>query len=251
MNGDCKLEWIGRPFESPQAGFAVRSDAGTLCTSLVRDALNVHLLGMLSDGTINRLWDKHINRTATVHCNGGGGGSDDGEENGGGEDGRRLVRILKSANNAAAEAGGNNDNEEFTDTTQLTIENMGGVFLLHGILTALSVLWALLQWLRVRRMQKKQQQQPQELTEVTSNDDLSSQPIKSKNTGFWSCDSNVAAEEDGGAAAERQGSPHAKSILSGEVGRDFAVELMRNEMNEKLMGIEDKLAKILQEKKDR
>ena len=50
----CRIQIILIP--SNQNGFAVKTDAGTLCTSLVREMLNVHLKDLWDDGFIDDLW---------------------------------------------------------------------------------------------------------------------------------------------------------------------------------------------------
>ncbi len=59
VNSDCDLRRVGRNFKDWEAGFAFKSDAGTLCTSLVRDMFNVHLQEMADSGFIAEAWEKH------------------------------------------------------------------------------------------------------------------------------------------------------------------------------------------------
>mmetsp|Transcript_26314 Transcript_26314/g.47734 ORF Transcript_26314/g.47734 Transcript_26314/m.47734 type:complete len:590 (-) Transcript_26314:78-1847(-) len=103
VNGDCQLAWIGRTFLPAEGGFATQSDSGVLCTSLVRDVLNLHLLEMTETREVERLWKKHLQQTATINC-------------------------------AVQE-----EPEEDDDTTQLSIEAMGGTFIVHFILTSVAV----------------------------------------------------------------------------------------------------------------
>ena len=68
MNGDCNLVHIGRKFKDFEAGFATRSDAGTLCTSLVRDVIHNHMNLMADEGFIAKAWGKHRERSTRL-CN--------------------------------------------------------------------------------------------------------------------------------------------------------------------------------------
>jgi hypothetical protein len=58
VNGDCKMSWIGRAFRFMPAGFATFSDSGTLCTNLIRDVFNIHLMEMDESGFIRQVWEK-------------------------------------------------------------------------------------------------------------------------------------------------------------------------------------------------
>ena len=72
INGDCSLTWVGKPFVNIPASFGVKGDAGSLCTSLLRDVFNLYLHDMEIDGTIDELWDEHIQREATISCSANG-----------------------------------------------------------------------------------------------------------------------------------------------------------------------------------
>lgn len=78
-NRDCRMEWIGRAFEFVEGSFATLSDSGTLCTSLIRDVLNVHLLEMKKDGFLDRAWKRHLEALTTVDCQGGIASVDEGD----------------------------------------------------------------------------------------------------------------------------------------------------------------------------
>ena len=69
MNGECNLLRVGRKFREIEAGFATKSDAGTKCTSLVRDVINNHMNRMRDEGFIERAWDEHRRKTIkTIQC---------------------------------------------------------------------------------------------------------------------------------------------------------------------------------------
>jgi hypothetical protein len=81
VNGNCQLEWMGRAFEFIEGSFATLSDSGTLCTSLIRDTLSLHLLEMRRDGFLDTAWTRHLDALRTVTCKDSGteGAKDDGQ----------------------------------------------------------------------------------------------------------------------------------------------------------------------------
>lgn len=108
VNGDCRLTWIGRNLRQGEGGFATKSDSGTLCTSLIRDVFNLHMVEMKNDGFVERAWEEHLRKQATVNCD------------------------------AALSA----DDEEESDG-QLSLQAMGGTFIIHYIATAVAILLAI------------------------------------------------------------------------------------------------------------
>ena len=68
FNGECNLEWVGRVINFLEAGFALKSDSGRLCTSLIQDVLNVHLNDMKSDGTMDLIQTKFLSKSQDVAC---------------------------------------------------------------------------------------------------------------------------------------------------------------------------------------
>lgn len=108
VNGDCSLTWIGRNFKDGQGGFATKSDSGTLCTSLIRDVFNLHLLEMKADGFVERAWADHLKKQATVNC----------------------------------DAALSSDDDDASDG-QLSLQAMGGTFIIHFIATAIAILLAI------------------------------------------------------------------------------------------------------------
>jgi hypothetical protein len=106
VNGDCRLGWIGRVFLEGEGGFAVKSDSGTLCSSLVRDVFNLHMEEMKDDGFLQSTWDDFLKRHETVDCM------------------------------------GNVGTEEDNNSNQLSLNAMGGTFVLHYIMTAFATLLA-------------------------------------------------------------------------------------------------------------
>lgn len=66
-NPNCKLQWIGTRVTSNKGSFAMKA-SGEVCSSLLRDVLNLHLLEMTLDQTLNRITeaDQNVN---TNNCN--------------------------------------------------------------------------------------------------------------------------------------------------------------------------------------
>jgi len=108
-NGECNLSRVGRTFKNYENGFAVKSDAGTLCTSLVRDVINLIMYDMHEEGFIKQAWDDYLFKKQDIitPCSG----------------------IGASAPSA-----------EITDRLNMT--NLGGIFAFHFVLVAISVLGA-------------------------------------------------------------------------------------------------------------
>lgn len=115
INSDCNLVRVGRDFRSNQNGFAVKTDAGTLCTSLVREMLNVHLKDLHEEGYIKELWSD----------------------------------LYSSQHDIRDQTCLDNSPEVSSDTMNLT--NVGGIFLIHGGLLMLAILVYLIE----RQIRKK------------------------------------------------------------------------------------------------
>ena len=234
INGDCSLNWIGRPFVNIPASFAIKSDAGALCTSLLRDVFNLHLHEMENDGTIQALWDTYNEQTASVFCSAGGG---EDEEEGSGE--RRLTadgRSLKAAQNAAAEGGGS---DGFDDTTKLTLSNMGGVFVLHVILSGLSLLFALVPWVRSRMRKARESKEKK----TRNRDAAGATEHPSSSLPVLAGDSISAA-----GSSLREDGPDDMFYFDAMMSKhhDPLMEELRTEMNAKLNRMEDQLTALLQ-----
>ena len=108
-NGDCDtIVPVGIPFSNyDNVGFALRSDAGLLCTSLVRDVFNVHFHEMYDEGFMDKAWANHLDKKSNIidkSCYRGRSGEEEGENN-----------------------------------TQLDMTNLGGIFVLHLFF----IVWAL------------------------------------------------------------------------------------------------------------
>eukprot|EP00521_Asterionellopsis_glacialis_P009223 CAMPEP_0195288304 /NCGR_PEP_ID=MMETSP0707-20130614/5023_1 /TAXON_ID=33640 /ORGANISM="Asterionellopsis glacialis, Strain CCMP134" /LENGTH=292 /DNA_ID=CAMNT_0040348155 /DNA_START=287 /DNA_END=1165 /DNA_ORIENTATION=+ len=68
INGDCNLEWVGRVVKFVEAGFAIKNDAGNLCTSLIQDVFNLHMVEMQADGFIEQAWKEFFQKKQDLDC---------------------------------------------------------------------------------------------------------------------------------------------------------------------------------------
>lgn len=283
VNGDCQLQWIGRPFQALPASFGVKGDAGTFCTSLLRDVFNLHLHDMQNDGTLEELWDEHIQQTATVFCS-----EATADESGEDAERRRSLqeavrrnnndknknnnnrqndnRNLKAAHNAGPEGGGGDG-----DTTKLTLTNMGGVFLLHGVLSALSLICALFPVLR-KKLCGPRSDGSKNLRNSDKTADDARRMMGLDDTEGYGWNEDPTRQENGEAVHINHNNVNATgseiSVTSGSDKMFFfdaqstrsagthnaatttAVEELRSEMHTKLSSIEDKLAALLSHKKE-
>ena len=118
VNYDCSLDSEKRVVEVVPAGMATIVDTGggpnAKCTSLISHVLDYHLTEMIADGFIEKAWRNHLNRIGTIEC----------------------IR--------APPKGG--DGGEFEDTFSLGLRDVGGIFILHAILTTLAMSLALFQF---------------------------------------------------------------------------------------------------------
>jgi hypothetical protein len=109
-NYDCTLSSEKRAVLNLPAGFATAVDAGKFCASFISYVLDLHLKEMRSDGFIDAAWRSHVQSLATVDCE----PPSDGAENGWEE-----------------------------DNVSLGMHDMGGIFITHGILSIIALLFAL------------------------------------------------------------------------------------------------------------
>jgi len=109
INGECNLEWIGRKFRNVAAGFATRADSGTLCSSLIKDVLNILFLKMKEEGFIEQAWNNHLAKTGIIDCQ-----------------------------------DPNLSKEDEIEDAAMNVKNMGGIFMLHLILSAAAIISALI-----------------------------------------------------------------------------------------------------------
>jgi len=68
FNGDCNLEWVGRVVHPVNAGFGVKIDSGKLCTSFIQNVLNMHLVDMKEDGTLEKIRKGIMQQQLSIDC---------------------------------------------------------------------------------------------------------------------------------------------------------------------------------------
>jgi hypothetical protein len=114
VNYDCTLSSEKRIEEILPAGIATAIDTGLhYCTSLVSHVLDYHLTEMVAEGFVEQAWANHLNKIGTIECiaepqRGGGGGDD--------------------------------------VTFSLGLQDVGGIFILHLILSVAAMALALFQF---------------------------------------------------------------------------------------------------------
>ena len=121
VNGECQLDWIGRIFRNVRASFALKSDSGTLCTSLIRDVLNLHLGEMKDDGFIDEAYDAYLARQAQIDC-----------------------------------ANLGDTSGSTSQSNQLGLKNMGGIFVFHFAISAVAIVLAFVGVHRRKRRKAKE-----------------------------------------------------------------------------------------------
>lgn len=186
------------------------------------------------EGTIEELWDEHIQFKATVTtCS-----ADQTEtarrrlEQRQQQPEVREPRQLKAAANAGSET---TTIEENPDTTKLTLTNMGGVFMIHGILSLVSVLCALVPWF-LRRYH------------VSSNkDDIPfSDKKRPPSTTSEMNEDEASADSLYYFDAEVETSPTEGTVpVTVRSDNKSETDILRAEMNAKLASIDLKLAALL------
>jgi hypothetical protein len=220
---------------------------------------------MIKEGKLNELWDEHLQATATVFCQGSGSSIDGGAA----DERRRRGRFLQeddydndraltedadASNNGhyirhliagSSEGGGGGD--EDIQTTQLTLQNMGGVFLLHGILSGLSLLCALISWSRKRYTKgtvRKESDGADGNEKSIMND-----PASSIDHGEFFDDASTSAEEFRRKMGTNKPLENGSVIMIGNNNNssDGAVDDLRMEIKQ-LKRIDEKLAALLDKK---
>jgi hypothetical protein len=118
-NHDCTLRSEKRIIEVVPAGMATAVDTGSqYCTSLISHVLDYHLTTMIDDGFLERMWKTQLDRIATVSC---------------------ASNIHTSVSSV-------------DDTTfSLTIQDVGGIFIFHVVLSILAIIIATIQFYLKRK----------------------------------------------------------------------------------------------------
>lgn len=116
LNPFCSLEWVGRALQTSTAGPANIVDTGDYCTSLVGHIFEYYLKAMESDGFNERAHQRYIDHVTTHTC---------------------PEKDVTSISN--------------DDSDTLTMVDMGGVFIVHGVFCVVGLLVSLTQrWCRNR-----------------------------------------------------------------------------------------------------
>jgi ABC-type amino acid transport substrate-binding protein len=117
-NRDCRLNWSGKVEDFLHAGFATAVDSGVQCTSLISSVLDLHFLAMEADGFIDRQWQNHLNRIGAPVCG--------------------VESSFNPADDYQSGGGGHDE------TYSLGLTEMAGIYIIHGVLMAVSLVIAVL-----------------------------------------------------------------------------------------------------------
>lgn len=119
VNYDCTIASEKYVVKVIPAGMATTIDTGgspeAKCTSLISHVLDYHLETMLADGFVERAWNNHLNKIGTIEC---------------------IEKV--------DQAGG----VDFEETFSLGLPDVGGIFILHAIASALAILIAIVEFER-------------------------------------------------------------------------------------------------------
>ena len=122
FNGDCSLSSNERAQVRISAGMATAIDTGRFrCTSLINAVLDYHLQQMIYDGFVEEAWTRHLRRIATVKC----------------------------------EVPSGNVGSSFEETFSLGLNDVGGIFILHLILSSAAVILGLYRFYGAQSNRKK------------------------------------------------------------------------------------------------
>jgi len=116
VNYDCSISSEKRVVQIINAGMATAIDTGRYrCTSLITHVLDYYLALMQDDGFIKDAWKTHKSKLSTIEC----------------------IQEVK-----------NGRREGLEDTFRLTLQDVGGIFILHLCLTAFAMSLAFFQFFR-------------------------------------------------------------------------------------------------------
>lgn len=122
INPDCSLEWIGRVEYVSSGGPACVVDAGFLCTSLVGHVIEYYMKEMEYDGFLDSAFENFLDSISNHQC---------------------------------LDLDDSGDEEE---SSRLTLVDMGGIFVTHGIACVLALLVSFFQrWWDNRHQQDQEQ----------------------------------------------------------------------------------------------
>lgn len=125
VNFDCTVASEKKVQLVLPAGMATKVDNGPIsrddgdpskCTSLISHVLDYHLTNMANDGFLKEAWHQHLGIVGTIEC---------------------------FADTAGGGEGGNDE-----ETFSLTVQDVGGIFIVHAVLSAVAMLLAVYQFYR-------------------------------------------------------------------------------------------------------
>ena len=148
VNKDCLIKSPKRVIEIIPAGIATAVDSGTRCTSLVDNVIDLHLTQMKAEKFIEGVWNAQIQRVGDQSC-------------------------LAEESIDKGLTGGEDDSE----TVSLSLEEMAGIFILHGILASIALFIALVHFFLVRKEDPKAMLQKLGLKDDVGEDDTESREL--------------------------------------------------------------------------
>ena len=210
FNGECNLEWVGRIINFLEAGFALKSDSGRLCTSLIQDVLNVHLNDMKSDGTMDLIQTKFLSKSQDVACD-------------------------------AIEAAEKSAGDEFG---VLSLKEMAGPFVNHAAATVLAILVATFSSFTNRRRRRNGNDDDDDKdnddtfgngTMFKSTSRMSSEPLPPANLPMRgeeddTEDMTMSYNDDGSTS----GGGSLRQVLSAQNQKQASLEMNQNELSKKM-----------------
>ena len=134
INSDCSIKSDKRVIEILSGGLATAIDSGTLCTSLIDNVLDLYMTQMKADGFMEKVWNNHLIKVGDQTC---------------------LAEEDIPGTGLTGGLSGDLD----TETVSLTLEEMAGIFILHGICASLALVFALVRFFLVKK------KEPQEMLE--------------------------------------------------------------------------------------
>jgi len=116
VNWDCAVSSEERVFEVLPAGMATAIDTGLFysCTSLISHVLDYHLTQMRGDGFLQQAWKTHLNNIGTIQC--------------------------------VSDPNAGRVGDFFDDTFSLTLQDVGGIFIVHLIMSGVAIAMATFQF---------------------------------------------------------------------------------------------------------
>jgi Ligand-gated ion channel len=122
FNYDCSVSSDMTAQVKISAGMATAIDTGRFrCTSLISAVLDYHLLQMIHDGFVEGAWKRHLDRVGSIQC---------------------ILPPTKK-------------DSDFEETFSLGLNDVGGIFILHLMLSSISLLIALARFISFKKCIQK------------------------------------------------------------------------------------------------